>query len=181
MSGQIPFAATCRIDYRRKTFACECLETKRAIQNKFYANEGHGSHSWSSENSPRSAQSLKSTLIKRSTPTSRVFCSPCKKALPLLKDGSSIILNASIVSSTGSPALSVYCASKAAVRSFVRTFTTDLKDRKIRMNAVSPGVIPSPGYRNSLGMTEEQVKQNADSVWGQNTPRSHGNLGRSCQ
>ena len=62
--------------------------------------------------------------------------------------------------------MSVYSASKAAVRSFARTFTTDLKDRKIRVNAVSPGVIPSPGYRNSLGMTEEQVKQYADSVVG---------------
>jgi NAD(P)-dependent dehydrogenase (short-subunit alcohol dehydrogenase family) len=72
-----------------------------------------------------------------------------QKALPLLKDGSSIILNASIVSSTGSPGLAVYSASKAAVRSFARTFTSDLKDREIRVNAVSPGVIPSPGYRNS--------------------------------
>jgi hypothetical protein len=53
------------------------------------------------------------------------------------------------------------------VRSFARTFTTDLKDRKIRVNAVSPGVIPSPGYRNSLGMTEERVKQYADSVVGE--------------
>jgi NAD(P)-dependent dehydrogenase (short-subunit alcohol dehydrogenase family) len=87
-----------------------------------------------------------------------------QKALPLLKDGSSIILNASIVASTGAPAFSVYSASKAAVRSFARTFTSDLKDRKIRVNAVSPGVIPSPGYRSSLGMTEEQVKQYADSV-----------------
>lgn len=65
-----------------------------------------------------------------------------REALPLLKDGSSIILNASIVSSTGSPGLSIYSASKAAVRSFARTFTTDLKDRKIRVNAISPGVIP---------------------------------------
>ena len=87
-----------------------------------------------------------------------------QKALPLLRDGSSIILNASIVSSTGSPAFSVYSASKAAGRSFARTFTTGLKDRKIRVNAVSPGVIPSPGYRNSLGMTEEQIKEYADSV-----------------
>jgi len=87
-----------------------------------------------------------------------------QKALPLLKDGSSVILNASIVSSTGSPAFSVYSASKAAVRSFARTFTTDLKERKIRVNAVSPGVIPSPGYRNSLGMTEEQIKEYTDSV-----------------
>jgi len=50
------------------------------------------------------------------------------------------------------------------VRSFARTFTTDLKDRKIRVNAISPGVIPSPGYSNSLGMTEEQIKQYADSM-----------------
>ncbi|MGA8409043.1 MAG: SDR family oxidoreductase [Candidatus Acidiferrales bacterium] len=89
-----------------------------------------------------------------------------QKALPLLKDGSSIILNASIVSSTGSPGLCVYSASKAAVRSFARTFTADLKDRRIRVNAVSPGVIPSPGYRNSLGMTDEQIKQYVDSVVG---------------
>src|SRR6266403_1758946 len=87
-----------------------------------------------------------------------------QKALPLLKDGSSIILNASIVATTGPPAFSVYSASKAAVRSFARTFTTDLKDRKIRVNAISPGVIPSPGYRNSLGMTEEQIKEYADTV-----------------
>jgi NAD(P)-dependent dehydrogenase (short-subunit alcohol dehydrogenase family) len=87
-----------------------------------------------------------------------------QKALPLLQDGSSIILNASIVASTGAPAFSVYSASKAAVRSFARTFTADLKARKIRVNAVSPGVVPSPGYRTALGMTEEQVKQYADSV-----------------
>jgi NAD(P)-dependent dehydrogenase (short-subunit alcohol dehydrogenase family) len=87
-----------------------------------------------------------------------------QKALPLLTDGSSVILNASIVSSTGAPAFSVYSASKAAVRSFARTFTSDLKDRKIRVNAISPGVVPSPGYRTSLGMTDEQVKQYADSV-----------------
>jgi NAD(P)-dependent dehydrogenase (short-subunit alcohol dehydrogenase family) len=74
--------------------------------------------------------------------------------------------NASIVASTGGAAISVYSASKAAVRSFARTFTTDLEDRKIRVNAVSPGVIPSPGYRNSQGMTKEQVKQYADSVVG---------------
>ncbi len=87
-----------------------------------------------------------------------------QKALPLFRDGGSIILNASIVASTGAPAMSVYSASKAAVRSFARSFTTDLKDRKIRVNAVSPGVIPSPGYRTSLGMTEEQVKQFTDSA-----------------
>src|SRR6185503_2014312 len=61
-----------------------------------------------------------------------------QKALPLLPDGASIILNASIVGSKGLAANSVYSATKAAVRSFARTWTTDLKDRRIRVNAVSP-------------------------------------------
>jgi NAD(P)-dependent dehydrogenase (short-subunit alcohol dehydrogenase family) len=68
-----------------------------------------------------------------------------QKALPLFTDGGSIILNASIVSSKGMPAFSVYSATKAALRSFARTWTVDLKDRKIRVNAVSPGPIETPG------------------------------------
>jgi NAD(P)-dependent dehydrogenase (short-subunit alcohol dehydrogenase family) len=68
-----------------------------------------------------------------------------QKALPLLSDGASIILNASITSSKGTPAFSVYSATKAAVRSFARSFTVDLKDRKIRVNAISPGPIDTPG------------------------------------
>jgi len=82
-----------------------------------------------------------------------------QKALPLLQPGGSIVLNASIVSSTGSPAFSVYSATKAAIRSFARTWSVDLRDRRIRVNAISPGIIPTPGYNTSLGMTEEQVNQ----------------------
>jgi NAD(P)-dependent dehydrogenase (short-subunit alcohol dehydrogenase family) len=89
-----------------------------------------------------------------------------QKALPLLQPGGSIVLNASIVSSTGSPALSVYSATKAAVRSFARTWSVDLKDRKIRVNAISPGIIPTPGYNTSLGMTQEQVDQYVQSSIG---------------
>src|SRR6516165_7015870 len=77
-----------------------------------------------------------------------------QKALPLLPDGASIILNASIVASKGLPANSVYSATKAAVRSFARTWTTDLKDRRIRVNAVSPGGIFTPGLRGLLGSSE---------------------------
>ena len=80
-----------------------------------------------------------------------------QKALPLLKDGGVIILNASIVASIGMEAFSVYSATKAAVRSFARTWTSDLKKRKIRVNAISPGVVPTEGYQ-SLG-NEEQVAQ----------------------
>jgi NAD(P)-dependent dehydrogenase (short-subunit alcohol dehydrogenase family) len=67
-----------------------------------------------------------------------------QKALPLLVDGASIILNASIVSIKGMPAFSVYSATKAALRSFARSWTVDLKDRNIRVNVVSPGPIETP-------------------------------------
>src|SRR5207302_3447442 len=78
-----------------------------------------------------------------------------QKALPLLPDGASIILNASIVGSKGLPANSVYSATKAAVRSFARTWTTDLKERRIRVNAVSPGAIDTPGLSELLASAEE--------------------------
>ncbi len=78
-----------------------------------------------------------------------------QKALPLIPDGGSIILNASIVSIKGMPAFSVYSATKAAVRSFARSWTTDLKDRKIRVNVVSPGPIDTP-IIDGLVETEEQ-------------------------
>jgi NAD(P)-dependent dehydrogenase (short-subunit alcohol dehydrogenase family) len=64
-----------------------------------------------------------------------------QKALPLFADGGSIILNASVASIKGFANFGVYNASKAAVRSFARTWTNDLKDRKIRVNALSPGTI----------------------------------------
>ena len=67
-----------------------------------------------------------------------------QKALPLLNDGGSIILNGSVASVKGTAAFGVYAASKAAIRSFVRTWTTDLKDRRIRSNVVSPGPINTP-------------------------------------
>jgi NAD(P)-dependent dehydrogenase (short-subunit alcohol dehydrogenase family) len=67
-----------------------------------------------------------------------------QKALPLLKDGGSIILNGSVASVKGTAGFGVYAATKAAVRSFVRTWTSDLKDRHIRSNVVSPGPINTP-------------------------------------
>jgi NAD(P)-dependent dehydrogenase (short-subunit alcohol dehydrogenase family) len=83
-----------------------------------------------------------------------------QKALPLIQDGGSIILNASIAASKGIEASSIYNATKAAIRSFARSWTVDLKHRKIRINAVSPGPIDTPGLRN-LVKTDgllEQIK-----------------------
>lgn len=78
-----------------------------------------------------------------------------QKALPILEDGGSIILNASIGSSKGVGGSSVYSATKAAVRSFARTWTVDLKDRKIRVNAINPGPIDTPIF-SSITQNEEQ-------------------------
>jgi NAD(P)-dependent dehydrogenase (short-subunit alcohol dehydrogenase family) len=81
-----------------------------------------------------------------------------QKALPLFQDGGSIILNASIAASKGIEASSVYNATKAAVRSFARTWTVDLKQRKIRVNVISPGSTDTPGLRGVL-QTDEQIEQ----------------------
>jgi len=67
-----------------------------------------------------------------------------QKALPLFNDGGSIFLNGSIATIKGFPAFGVYAASKAAVRSFARTWLVDLKERKIRVNILSPGTIDTP-------------------------------------
>jgi NAD(P)-dependent dehydrogenase (short-subunit alcohol dehydrogenase family) len=67
-----------------------------------------------------------------------------QKALPLLNDGGSIILTGSVAGVKGTPAFGVYGASKAAVRNFVRTWTVELKDRRIRSNVISPGPVETP-------------------------------------
>jgi NAD(P)-dependent dehydrogenase (short-subunit alcohol dehydrogenase family) len=87
-----------------------------------------------------------------------------QKALPLLPDGASIILNASVAGSTGwLPEWSVYSATKAAVRSFARTWTTDLKDRHIRVNAVSPGYTDTAPW-HSIEAAEQRMKTISNSV-----------------
>jgi NAD(P)-dependent dehydrogenase (short-subunit alcohol dehydrogenase family) len=90
-----------------------------------------------------------------------------QKALPLMPDGAAIVLNASIVASKGLSANSIYSATKAAVRSFARTWTTDLKARRIRVNAVSPGTIDTPGLNDLLASSEagqERIKMISNAV-----------------
>ena len=86
-----------------------------------------------------------------------------QKALPLMPDGASIILNASIVASKGLPEWSVYSATKAAVRSFARTWATDLKARRIRVNAVSPGFTDTPPWRSVEG-ADQLMKNISTSI-----------------
>jgi NAD(P)-dependent dehydrogenase (short-subunit alcohol dehydrogenase family) len=74
-----------------------------------------------------------------------------QKALPLLNDGASVILNASTAAENGTPAFGAYAASKAAVRSFARTWANELKGRGIRVNAISPGPIDTSGITELVG------------------------------
>lgn len=74
-----------------------------------------------------------------------------QKALPLLKDGGAVVLTGSTAGSEGTPAFSVYSASKAAVRNFARTWILDLKERRIRVNVVSPGATRTPGLVGLAG------------------------------
>lgn len=83
------------------------------------------------------------------------FC--VEKLMPLIKDGGAIVLTSSIVGNKGMPNLSLYNASKAAVRSFSRSWANDLKSKGIRVNTVSPGVTETPIFKTGLDMSEEDI------------------------
>ena len=86
-----------------------------------------------------------------------------QKALPLLRDGASVILTGSVAGMKGIPAFSVYSASKAAIRSFARSWIVDLAPRRIRVNVLAPGAISTPGA-DALAPTEEQRRASATAM-----------------
>src|SRR5262252_2354740 len=86
-----------------------------------------------------------------------------QKALPILSDYASVIFTSSVVGSKGLPGVSVYSATKAALRSFARTLTTDLKGRKIRVNVVSPGTIDTPGLRGLRNLDAQALTERYSS------------------
>jgi NAD(P)-dependent dehydrogenase (short-subunit alcohol dehydrogenase family) len=98
-----------------------------------------------------------------------------QKALPLMPDGSSIILNGSIAASKGFPSFSVYGASKAAIRSYARTWIVELRGRGIRVNVISPGTVPTPGY-DTLGLSVEDMEE---FIASQNATIPLGRVGRT--
>jgi NAD(P)-dependent dehydrogenase (short-subunit alcohol dehydrogenase family) len=82
-----------------------------------------------------------------------------QKALPLMRAGGAVVINGSMVSIKGVPAFGVYAATKAALRSFARTWASDLKGRDIRVNVVAPGTVVTPAYKSELGLSDEQIKE----------------------
>jgi|SRR5689334_5069899 NAD(P)-dependent dehydrogenase (short-subunit alcohol dehydrogenase family) len=90
-----------------------------------------------------------------------------QKALPLFQDGGSIVLNASTAGSKAANGFSVYGATKAAVRSFARSWAVELKHRKMRVNAISPGPIDTPGlngFVSGMAQGEQQIEQIKTSI-----------------
>ena len=75
----------------------------------------------------------------------------------ILREGSSVVLNASITADMGLPGFAVYAATKAAVRSLARSWTTDLKGRGIRVNSISPGVVPTEGYSHEQKLSDQEI------------------------
>lgn len=79
--------------------------------------------------------------------------------LPLMKEGSTIILNTSVTASLGLPNFSLYIAAKSAMKSFIHTWTNELRDRKIRVNALAPGIIPTDAVGKELGRDPQKEKE----------------------
>jgi NAD(P)-dependent dehydrogenase (short-subunit alcohol dehydrogenase family) len=86
-----------------------------------------------------------------------------QQILPIMRVGSSIILNTSVVSEMGMANFSVYSAAKAAVQSFIKTFATECTDKGIRVNGISPGYIKTNGFNNT-GLSQEQIEGVIQSV-----------------
>lgn len=79
--------------------------------------------------------------------------------LPLMKEGSTIILNTSVTASLGLPNFSLYIAAKSAMKSFIHTWTNELRERKIRVNALAPGIIPTDAAGKELGRDPQKEKE----------------------
>jgi NAD(P)-dependent dehydrogenase (short-subunit alcohol dehydrogenase family) len=82
-----------------------------------------------------------------------------QKALPLMGACGAIVVTGSIAANQGIPAFGVYAATKAALRSFVRTWASDLRGRGIRVNLVAPGVVVTPAYKSELGMSDDDIER----------------------
>jgi len=86
-----------------------------------------------------------------------------KQILPLMKNGSAVVLNSSIVTEVGTPNFSVYSAAKSAVQSFIKTFAAEFTEKGIRVNGISPGYIKTNGFNNT-GLSPEQIEEAVQGI-----------------
>ena len=122
----------------------DAVQQKHAQIDVVFANAGGGSFAPLGAITEAHYQSIFDTNVKGVLFT-------VQKALPLLRDGAAIVLTGSTTGSSGTPAFSVYSATKAAVRNFARNWILDLKDRRIRVNTISPGVTETAGLDELFG------------------------------
>lgn len=131
---------------------CEVIQSKEKKLDILFANAGIGRYVKLEELTEEEIDRTLGTNVKGTIFT-------VQSMLPILSEGASIILNTSITAELGLPDFSLYAASKAAVRSFIHSWTTDLKSRRIRVNAVSPGVIPTAAATGELGRSPEEEQE----------------------
>lgn len=122
----------------------DSVQQKHAQIDVVFANAGGGTFAPLGAITEEHYQSIFDTNVKGVLFT-------VQKALPLLRDGAAIVLTGSTTGSAGTPAFSVYSATKAAVRNFARNWILDLKDRRIRVNTISPGVTETAGLDALFG------------------------------
>lgn len=131
---------------------CEVIQSKEKKLDVLFANAGIGRYMKLEELTEEEIDRTFDTNVKGTIFTVQTM-------LPILSEGASIILNTSITAELGLPDFSLYAASKAAVRFFIHSWTTDLKSRHIRVNAISPGVISTAAATGELGRTVQEEQE----------------------
>jgi NAD(P)-dependent dehydrogenase (short-subunit alcohol dehydrogenase family) len=132
------------------------IKTKYGTLNILFANAGVALFRPTSESDPEFFDNQFNTNV-------RGLYFTVQKALPMMAKGSTVVLNSSVVNAKGMPGASVYAATKAAVRSFARTWTSEIPVNQVRFNVLSPGPIETPIY-SKLGMPAEAVKAFGEQI-----------------
>jgi NAD(P)-dependent dehydrogenase (short-subunit alcohol dehydrogenase family) len=148
-----PSAAALQADASSKSDmlrVAEAIKNRHGVLDILFANAGGGHATPFAELTEQQIDSELSVNVKGVVLT-------VQSMLGVLHNGASVVLNASITADMGLPGFAVYAATKAAVRSLARSWTTDLKGRNIRVNTISPGVVPTEGYNVEQKMTNDEV------------------------
>lgn len=153
-------AAAIRADAASKADMLRVADTIKAVHGRLdilFANAGGGHATPLEELTEEQIDRELSVNIKGVVLT-------VQSLLPVLRDGASVVLNASITADMGLAGFAVYASTKAAIRSLARSWTTDLKHRRIRVNTISPGVVPTEGYSHVQKLSDDDIAAYATRV-----------------